>query len=83
MITSPLSDVSFETFKGVAETQDSYSVPTNLDAALLEQVIREALTIAPNELPEHLAKVISEVYGIALRTRRLDRVQELVKMLLS
>ena len=60
-----------------------YQTPRPLDEALLEQVLRAALETAPNELPEHLARVCSQAYGIALKTGRLDRAGELVKMLLS
>ena len=60
-----------------------YQTPRPLDEALLEQVLRAALETAPNELPEHLARVCSQAYGTALKTGRLDRAGELVKMLLS
>ena len=59
-----------------------YSAPT-LDIALLQQALQAALKVAPKETPERLAEVIAQAYDTALRTRRLDKVEELVRMLLS
>ena len=55
----------------------------SLDTALLQQALKVALKVAPNETPERLAEVIAQAYDTALRTRRLDKVEELVRMLLS
>ena len=60
-----------------------YQAPRSLDVALLEQVLRAALETAPNELPERLAQAIADAYHTALRTRRLDKVGELVRTFLS
>ena len=60
-----------------------YQAPRSLDVALLEQVLRAALETAPNELPERLAQAIADAYHTAMRTRRLDKVGELVRTFLS
>lgn len=60
-----------------------YQAPRSLDVALLEQVVRAALETAPNELPERVARICAQAYDTALKTGRLDRAGELVKMLLS
>lgn len=57
--------------------------PDPLDAALLQRAIQEALAFAPSELPERLAQAITDAYHTALRTRRLDKVGELVRTFLS
>ena len=80
-LKSPLAGLTAKDFQSPAEP--SSVPPSPLDLALLEQVLREALAQAPQELPERLAEVTAEVYGLALRTRRLDRVAEMVKMLIS
>ena len=70
----------------VCEPADaSYALkpPDPLDAALLQRAIQEALAFAPNELPERLAQAITDAYNTALRTRRLDKVGELVRTFLS
>lgn len=83
MTESPLSGLTASDFDRVVEKSKAAAQPAHLNLALLEQVIREVLTQAPGESPERLAQIASEVYGIAQRTRRLDRVTELVRMLLS
>lgn len=84
MVASPLKGLTSGDFSRIADKTEPYSVqPPGLNLALLEQVIREVLTQAPGESSERLAQIASEVYGIAQRTRRLDRVTELVRMLLS
>ena len=69
-----------------AETYEPYRGPeaqSLLDAALLQRAIQEALAVAPGELPERLAQAIADAYHTALRTRRLDKVGELVRTFLS
>lgn len=61
---------------------EPYTAPS-LDIALLQQALKVALKVAPKENPERLAEVIAQAYDTALRTRRLDKVAELVTMLLS
>ncbi len=61
---------------------EPYTAPS-LDIALLQQALQAALKVAPKETPERLAEVIAQAYDTALRTRRLDKVEELVRMLLS
>ena len=68
-----------------AETYEPYRGPeaqSLLDAALLQRAIQEALAVAPGELPERLAQAIADAYHTALRTRRLDKVGELVRTFL-
>lgn len=66
----------------VVQQAPSYTAPS-LDIALLQQALQAALKVAPKETPERLAEVIAQAYDTALRTRRLDKVEELVRMLLS
>lgn len=61
---------------------EPYTAPS-LDIALLQQALHAAFKVAPKETPERLAEVIAQAYDTALRTRRLDKVGELVRMLLS
>lgn len=81
MVPSPLAGLTEKDFQ--SSEMPPAATPSPLDLALLEQVLREVLTQAPRELPERQAQIAAEVYGLALRTRRLDRVAEMIKMLFS
>lgn len=83
MVPSPLSELTARQFDQVAEKAEPYTDPLSVDIALLKQVIQEALTQAPGAPPERLADVAAKTYDAAVRMKRLDRVPDLVRMLLS